>query len=208
MGHQLTFTAVEKSGESEIEELPFANSSASIPWSDWETTLGLLDSHPELQEELLALCPDEPEDQEVPSWSTCAAAGALAQTLQRARKLCAFTPLDDVLAYRIVCNRSDGTEPYVVNDQVALVAGNETLILSVAKGVLTRIDRTKQTARTEPLSDGLKIVGSPVGESQVVVARMEATGTNAQPTDVLAQALRVCLVAKAHRGRVRIDLHE
>jgi len=208
MGHQLTLTAVEKTGDAGVQEVPAGNSSVTMDWSEWEAALQLLDAHPEVQEELMAICPDEPGDADAPSWAECIAPAGLARTLRRARQLCGLEPLEDRNSFQIVCVAADGTAQQVVHDQVALVSGDETLLLSVAKGLLTRIDRVKQSASSEPLRDGLQITGRPVGETRGVIAHVEAIGVGPQPTDVLAGALKVCLVARSRRGRVQVTLHE
>ena len=208
MGQQLTFTAVEQVGESGVQELPMAGSSVTIGWSEWEAALHLLSEQADTQEELMAICPDEPDDPEAPSWAECMTPVELTRTLERARRLCGLDPIDERPAYRVVCRSADPSESLVASDPVALVAGDETLLLSVAKGTLTRIDRTKQSASSEPLCDGLEITGSPIGESRVIVARVEATGGGRKPTDALARALAVCHVARANRGRVHVTLSE
>jgi hypothetical protein len=208
VGHQLTFTAVERSGGSGVQEVPAANSSVTVEWSKWDAALQLLDAYPELQQELASICPDEPGDVEPPSWPECVAPGHLGRILERARQLCGLAPLEEGDAFRIVCVAADGTRAPVVAGQLALVSGDETLLLSVAKGRMTRINRVRQTSTSEPLRDGLEVSGSPVGESRVLVARVEAAGLGPQPSDVLAAALKVCLVAKARGGRVQVTLCE
>ena len=205
MSGYIVFTAVERASGSSVQEIPATGSSCTLGVSAWERSLESLGDS-EVREELESLIPDEFDD--VPSWEGCAVAGRLSRLLKAARRELGLTQIAGGDGFRVVCERSDGqvTES---KGQVALLAGDDTLLLSPSRGLLTRINRVEGSSLTEPLRAGLVIQGNPVGFPEiVVVARVEGMAVAAPPEDPFGVVLHVADVAKAHRARVQVSMHE